>query len=192
MDEKLWKSLVFDFEKGEENREKIVQLSRKIIQLSKRAIYAAHRHELNGSLKIINEMKPEIAQLQKLQKQASMDAINSVKVAEQEYVEAVGLYHVIKGDSIPSHISLKISAESYLLGLCDLVGEIGRLGVHKIIGNDYESAVILQKFVHDLYGKFMHLNLRNSELRKKVDGVKWELKKMEDVILQLKIAGRIK
>ncbi|TAL54501.1 MAG: hypothetical protein EPN86_03925 [Nanoarchaeota archaeon] len=191
MKESLWKKLLSDFEKAEAQREKIVQISRETIQLSKRAIYAAHRLELKESRECISKMKPLVKQMIFLLRTASSDAKSSVKVALQEYVEAVCLCSVLEGRDLPSHVSLGVDAESYLLGLSDLVGELGRVGVHRIIKNDYKSALKMQAIVHDLYGKFMHLNLRNTELRKKVDGVKWELKKMEDVILQLKISGRI-
>lgn len=191
MKESSWKALVREFGKAEENREKVVLLSRELIQQSKRVIYATHRSEFKAAEKDLAAMRPHLTKLKALQKAASPDAINSMRVAEQEFVEAACLLEVLQGRDVPSHAALKVSTESYLLGLCDLVGELGRAGVHRIIGNDYHSAVRLQKIVHDLYGRFMHLNLRNGELRKKVDGVKWELKKMEDVILQLKVSGRI-
>ncbi len=191
MNDSTWKKVLADFEKAEEGREKIVLLSRTILQHSKKAIYAAHRHDLAEAKKYIDVMKPLLKQIKLGQKKASADAIHSARIAEQEFVEAVCMYHVLQGKHVPSHKALGVDAESYLLGLCDLVGELGRAGVHKIINNDYQTAVKLQQFVHELYGKLMHLNARNGELRKKIDGVKWELKKMEDVLLQLKITGKI-
>ena len=191
MKEQDWKRLLEDFEKSESQREKIVQISREVIQHSKKSIYASQRHDFEEAKVWIDKIKPLIKQILLLKKQASADAQGSIRVALQEYVEAVTLYNVVQGKEIPSHHKLGVDSESYILGLCDLVGELGRVGVHRIINNDYKTAIRMQKIVHDLYGKFMHLNLRNNELRKKVDGVKWELKKIEDVILQLKIAGRI-
>ncbi|MEK6968024.1 MAG: hypothetical protein AABX51_05325 [Nanoarchaeota archaeon] len=191
MRDSSWKLLLRDFEKSEAQREKIVQLSREVIQCSKKSIYAAHRHDLQESKTWIDNSRTLIKKILLLKKKASADSQGSVRVALQEYVEAICLYNVIQGKDIPSHKALGVDSESYLLGLCDLVGELGRFGVHRIINNDYQTTVRMQKIVHNLYGKFMHLNLRNNELRKKVDGVKWELKKIEDVILQLKIAGRL-
>ena len=36
------------------------------------------------------------------------------------------------------------------------------------------------------------LDLRNGELRRKFDGLKYDLKKMEDVLLSLKLQGKVK
>ncbi len=191
MNESSWKSLILTFEKGEENREKIVLLSRQIIKHSKLSIYASHRKEMGDAKKHIIVMKGLIKNLHALLKQASPDAINSARVAEQEFVEAACLLRVISGKEVPTHTELKVDPEPYMLGLADVVGELGRVSVHSIIANDYATALRMREIVTDIYGKFMNLNLRNSDLRRKVDAIKWELKKMEDTIVQLKVNGRI-
>ena len=37
----------------------------------------------------------------------------------------------------------------------------------------------------------MQFDFRNSELRRKFDGIKWELKKLEDLSIELKLKGKI-
>jgi len=75
--------------------------------------------------------------------------------------------------------------------LCDLTGELGRKAVHDVIKKNFSEAVIIKDIVDEIYGEFLKFNLRNSELRKKSDQIKWNLKKLEDIVFELKIKGRI-
>jgi len=49
----------------------------------------------------------------------------------------------------------------------------------------------IKNLVDEIYGQFLNFNLRNSELRRKSDQIKWNLKKLEDVVFELKIKGRL-
>jgi len=50
---------------------------------------------------------------------------------------------------------------------------------------------ILQ-FVNELYAGFQLLNLKNDFLRKKYDSIKYDLKKIEEVVYDLSIRGHLK
>ena len=74
----------------------------------------------------------------------------------------------------------------YLLGLCDLTGEVMWRGVNSVIKKNYKEALACKDVVDDIYGQFLRFNLRNSELRKKSDAIKWNLKKLEDIAYDIK------
>ena len=63
------------------------------------------------------------------------------------------------------------------MGLCDLTGELGRKAVNEVIKKNFKQAEQIRELVDEIYGEFLKLNLRNSELRKKSDQIKWNLKK---------------
>ena len=44
----------------------------------------------------------------------------------------------------------------------------------------------IKDFVDDIYGEFLKFDLRNGNLRKKYDSVKWNLKKLEEVMYDIK------
>lgn len=52
-------------------------------------------------------------------------------------------------------------------------------------------AVRISAFVKDLHAGFQLLNLKNDILRKRVDGVKYAVKKVEDVVYDLSLRGLI-
>ena len=92
-------------------------------------------------------------------------------------------------NKIPTSAQLKVDSESYLLGLCDLTGELVRKAVNEVIKKDYEAAVKIKDVVAEIYDEFLKFDLRNGELRKKSDQIKWNLKKLEDIVFEVKLKG---
>jgi len=77
------------------------------------------------------------------------------------------------------------------MGLCDLTGELVRKAVNDVIKKNFKQAMEIKDLVDEIYGEFLKFNLRNSELRRKSDQIKWNLKKLEDVVFELKLKGKI-
>ena len=168
-------------------REDVIQTSREVINLSKQIIYAAQRNDIKDAAPLIKKIKDKIKKLRKIN--TDIDAnINSV--AFQEYVEAISFYEFVKNRKIPTRASLEVSAEDYLSGLCDLTGELVRKAVYDVIHKKFDEAARIKELVHDIYGEFLKLHLRNGELRKKSDSIKWNLKKLEEVMYDISIKGR--
>jgi len=178
-----------EIENSDKVREEIIQLSRDIINISKRVIYSAHRGDLAEAFKYVKEIKNKKSRLDKVN--ISVD-VNINKTAYQEYAEALCYYGFVKNKKIPTRASLNIRTDDYLMGLCDLTGELGRKAVNDIIKKKFKDALLVKKLVEEIYGEFLKFNLRNSELRKKSDAIKWNLKKIEDVIFDAKVKGMVK
>ena len=168
-------------------REEVIQLSREIISISKQIIYAAQRNDMQEAKASIKKIKDKVKKLKKINITADTN-INSV--AFQEYVEAMAFYEFVKNNKIPTRISLGVSAENYLSGLCDLTGELVRKAIYDVIHKRFDEATNIKELVHDIYGEFLKLHLRNGELRKKADSIKWNLKKLEEVMYDISMKGR--
>ena len=187
LDKKEFGKIRKEIEDFDTEREKIIQKSRIIINLSKKIIYALHRNDIKSASLFVKEIE---SKKKDLSVNIWLDT-NINQVAVQEYVEALCYYHFIKSKKIPSRTSLKVDTTSYLLGLCDLTGELARKAVNSVINKNFKEAVEIKDLVEEIYGEFLEFNLRNSELRKKSDQIKWNLKKLEDIVYELKIKGRI-
>ena len=168
-------------------REEVIQLSREIISVSKQIIYAAQRNDLKEAENPIKNIKEKVKKLKKVN---IITDTNIHAVAFQEYVEAIAFYEFVKNKKIPTKASLGVSAEDYLSGLCDLTGELGRRAIYDVIHKKFDEAERIKELVHDIYGEFLKLNLRNGELRKKSDSIKWNLKKLEEVMYDISMKGR--
>eukprot|EP01018_Ginkgo_biloba_P021266 Gb_15140 [translate_table: standard] len=82
-----------------------------------------------------------------------------------------------------------IDIEDYLIGLCQMSSELPRYVVNQVTAGDYDCPRRVSRFLSDLYAAFRILNLRNDLLRKKFDGMKYDLKKVEEVLYDVKIRG---
>lgn len=87
----------------------------------------------------------------------------------------------------PFHIEL----DDFLLGLLILADELTRLSLNSATYGDYKRPVEIAEFVSDINAGFRLLNLKNDTLRKKFDGLKYNLKKVEEVVYDLSIRGLI-
>ena len=95
-----------------------------------------------------------------------------------------------KNNKIPAADELEISTEPYLLGLTDLTGELVRKAINLAINKEYNEAIKIKILVEDIYEQLLMFDLRNSELRKKFDSIKYNLKKLDDLVYEIKMKHR--
>ncbi len=175
-----------EIEHFEKKREGLILITTKIVQLSKEIIYATHRKEFAHAEKKVKEARQLLAEVRsEVEQDAKLD-IGAYKVAVQEYVESLCYLRFIRQEQLPTHQELTISAEYYLLGLCDLVGELSRAAMNAAINDDHALVERIRQFVYTFNDELMQINFRNGELRKKVDGVRYELQKLDTIVFQLK------
>ena len=178
-----------EMESYDKEREGIILKTRQIIKLSKQIIYGLHRKE--NVDKLVQEIKKEIQTIKKIAKSPESEYENSYKQAMQEYVEAIAFYNFSKENRLVDYDELDVLPEYYLLGLCDLTGELVREAVNSSIRGDFSRTEKIKDFVTELYGTLLQFDFRNGEIRKKFDGIKYDLKKLEDIMFDLKIKGKI-
>jgi len=75
--------------------------------------------------------------------------------------------------------------------LCDLTGELVRRAINKAINEQYSESVEIRDVVAMIYENLMQFDFRNGELRRKFDSIKYDLKKLEDLVLELKLKDKI-
>lgn len=82
-----------------------------------------------------------------------------------------------------------LDLEDYLLGILNLASELSRFAVNSVTAEDYERPLKISKFVGDLNSGFRLLNLKNDGLRKRFDALKYDVKKIEEVVYDISIRG---
>ncbi|KAK6942791.1 Translin family [Dillenia turbinata] len=82
-----------------------------------------------------------------------------------------------------------LDLEDYLIGICFMSNELPRYVVNRVTAGDYDCPRKVLKFLTDLHAAFRMLNLRNDFLRKKFDGLKYDVKRVEEVYYDVKIRG---
>jgi len=170
-----FKGIIKELKEADARRETLIQLSRDIIRESKLIIYALQRDD-----------KTDLKRIQSLMKQLKKESATGIEdTAVQEYVEAACFYHYIHHKKIPNKKELEVDTENYLMGLCDLTGELMRKAVKDVIDGKHDSARQITKVVEEIYGAFLQLDLRNGALRQKADSIKWNLQKLEHLMLDI-------
>ncbi|KAI0430686.1 putative sequence-specific DNA binding protein [Xylaria sp. FL1042] len=80
-----------------------------------------------------------------------------------------------------------VTIEEYLLALTDITEELSRLAMNSVTMGDVTLTVRISAFIKDLFAGFQLLNLKNDIVRKRIDAVKYHVKKVEDVIYDLSL-----
>lgn len=112
--------------------------------------------------------------------------LESASLATREQVaDILGLAK--KGDAFSKTFHLDL--EDYLHGLLQLGSELSRYALNCVTAGDYRSPLAIAKFIGDLDAGFRLLNLKNDNLRKRFDGLKYDLKKCEEVVYDITLRG---
>jgi translin len=168
------------------DRENLIKKSRDVLKLSKQIIYAVHRGD--SATKLVKQIEAEKKQLEKIAKHNNKLAYEgSYKVAIQEYVEAILYYNFVKTGKL---VDLKVLPEHFVLGLADLPGELVRKAVFLAGKGKIKEVFKIKEEVDMIYGELLKFDFRNNDVRRKVDAVKYDLRKLEDLVLDLKLKGR--
>ncbi|MBU0629101.1 MAG: hypothetical protein KKC75_07975 [Nanoarchaeota archaeon] len=182
-----------DFRKIRENlakydldRENLIKKARDVLKLAKQVIYSVHRKDMEeaaDSVAVLKKAKEELDKIASAHEYLPYEG--SYSEAMQEYVEALAYFIFVKDKKIPTMGSLKVNEEDYLMGICDLTGELTRKAVTIAHKEDKEVEKI-KELVEELFGEFIKIDMRNGNLRKKADSIKWNLKKLEEVMYDIK------
>ena len=123
----------------ESKRELAISMSRSIIRKTKNMIHAIHTDgefmTLQGEIK--EDMKSLVSKLK-----SDPRILNSQVVEDcmMEFSEAMILSSIVRKKDTPTFDTLKVSPQSWTLGLCDVIGELRRLVLTCLMKNDLKKA----------------------------------------------------
>lgn len=86
-----------------------------------------------------------------------------------------------------NNTSFRIDLEDYLIGICSLSNELPRYVINRVTAGDYDCPKRAAAFLNELFAAFRKLNLRNDTLRKRYDGIKYDVKKVEEVLYDVEL-----
>jgi len=190
IDKKIFAKLRKEMEERDILREKLIVNSRPILKESKQVIYALHRNDIVSAKKSLDSARMALIDLKKIAEDSSLE-VGAFYSALQEYTEAACYYYFVKEDRLADNNELLVDGENYLLGLCDLTGELARRAVFSVVNENYHEIKKIQEFVETIHNEFLEFELRNGEIRRKSDSIKYNLKKIEDIMYDLKIRGKL-
>lgn len=188
IDKKAFEMMRRHIESHDALREQLIRLSRDVLALSKKSIYSLHRNEVKTAKRQIALARKTIARLQKMvRKDTHLAATGAYLEALEEYVEASCYLSLLTKKALPTAKQLGVDIETYLPGLCDLVGELVRKAINSAIKGDIKTALQIRDFVSQLHQELSLFDFRNLPVRRKFDSIKYGLEKLEDLALQIRM-----
>ncbi len=175
-------------DKKDEVREKLVKIDREIVRLSSEVIHEIHKGK---------RVDAKCNQLRDLVREALQELQNSPDLAKvlndglQEYAEAMLLREIVEREEVLTPQELEIPYEPYLLGLCDVVGELRRKVLDSIRKDKLPEAIKYFGMMEEIYTQLWKLHYPKGliPLRPKQDYVRAILERTRgDLTLAIQIS----
>ena len=167
----------------EDKKDFFKQTAIKVNRRSKEVIYALIRNDWARAEEARKEMN-ELLNLLRNELKDEPRFIGMALTSFQEYAEAEILYSYLKHKKIPTHEELQIDEDCYIQGLADFCGELLRKSVEEMIKGNVDFAKESKITIEEIYLSLLSLELKNFELRKKIDYVGNVLNRLADYIFQ--------
>lgn len=122
-------------------RERSIALSREIILSCRKTIQSVHNRDFVLARKFLKSADKKLKKLYEvLSDYPELRNAGYVENAAQEYVEARCIYNLEKSRPLPDPDDLNISYATFLLGLCDTIGELRRFSLDAMKDGDLHRA----------------------------------------------------
>lgn len=171
--------IVNKIEKSIDNKDKIreqaLRSSREIIIGCRKAIQYIHQNIMNDAKNNIKQASIKLQELYNLtENHPELYHAGFVENAAQELVEAHCLYNIMKGKDLPDPDKLQTTYSSYLLGLCDLVGELRRTALDSIRSGKSKKADKCLNMMEEIYDVIIRFDYPSGliPIKKKQDMVR--------------------
>ena len=174
----------------EADREKAISESRGIIRSTKRIIHSIHLSEPYEDLlrateedmrRLAESIDPRIA------------SSGPVQDAMAELAEASLFHSIMTGEMLPSHSSLGISPQAWVLGLADCLGEMRRALLDMLMEGDTERAGALFSEMEEICGEIMLFDVPDAILpiRRKQDVARGLMEKTRTDLANAVVMARV-
>jgi predicted translin family RNA/ssDNA-binding protein len=187
LNKKFFTDLKKDYTFFNRNRREIIGWSSDALHKSKIAIFTLHRGQVSEAAVILAGVEKTLASLEPVfKKSAGLRHEGSYRAALEEYVEAKMLYKIMAEKKISPIKEVKVDFDSYLGGLCDTTGELVRLAIKEATEGRVVEVEKIRDIITDIMGELIEFNL-TSYLRTKYDQAKTNLKKIEQIVYEIKL-----
>jgi translin len=178
-------SIVEDLEKQEKKHDLVIANSRPLVRNCANAIKCLHYGDVQAAK---NELETLEKGLKKLPKIGDKDSHGMLEHIYQEAVEAKLLMAAIEHWPLPDYKKLKVTPQIYLLGLCDLIGELRRQMLEQLKQGDGKEAKYFFELMEDIYEQLSVIKFSNSLLpnfKRKQDVARIQLEQARSEILRV-------
>ncbi|MEM1508068.1 MAG: hypothetical protein QXU02_04280 [Candidatus Bathyarchaeia archaeon] len=157
----------------DEVRQEVQTAVRRTTRLSKQAIFLIHKGVIDGAESLLEEARLNLDKIKSISETyPELFFAGLVDSAFEEYSEAHILLKLVKDGVFVKPEEIKVSGESYVLGLADVIGELRRRSLDLIRRGDVEGAEECLTLMENIYNEIIgcdELLILVSGLRRKCD-----------------------
>ncbi|MBI5158731.1 hypothetical protein HY992_01285 [Candidatus Micrarchaeota archaeon] len=175
--------MIEELKKREQDQDEMLRVNRELVRECSLGIKNVHGKNLKQAAQHAKNVNDLVKKMKKHEEKFAHIASS----AYQEYVELEVLLAIVQGKNIPTHEELKAPFETYLLGLCDCIGELRREMLEQLKDGDKKKAKKLFELANDLYEELMPIHFSNSLLpnfRKKQDVARIQVEQARSELLR--------
>jgi translin len=189
---KIFSELSETLDKLDQDRERILKLSRMLIRDCSIAIKNIHRKDFDQyHQKVLNAKETHKELLELVNKNPGV-FLKHLKTPEQEYVEAVAFYSIISKEPLPLPSELNITPINYALGLADVIGELRRYVLDNIRNSVVKDLNYILESMDDIYTQLFSIDYPSGltqDLRRKTDQARSIIEKTRgDISISLQMS----
>lgn len=165
-------------------REKVVGEARVVLKMSKQAIFLMHRDDVEKAEEVLANAEKKLIDL------GEAKSVGAYYEAAEEFVEAKMFLEFLKNNNIDFKSEINFGFETMISGICDLTGEMVRMAVILVTKGRSEKIADYKQAVDDIVGELIKFDL-TGKMRMKFDEAKRNLKRLEEILYDVKIRTRI-
>lgn len=189
INEKFLEELKKNYRTNESERRQIISASNNILFEAKKTIFALQRQDFTAAEKKLLEMEKALKNLEERFGFERLHREGAYKAAAEEYLEGKTFYLVINNKKIEVVKGLSLDYESYLGGICDLIGELVRYATNQAAKGKWTAVAKIKKTAEEIMAQLIDFDM-TGYLRTKYDQARGHLRKLEQMAYEIKLRGQ--
>lgn len=144
-------------------REVSLKHARTSIIHCRKAIQLLHQQQMQKAEDLIKKASATLAELYDVtKKHPDLAKAGFVENAAQEFVEAQCFYNILNQEDLPDPDEIQTTYTAYLMGLCDLIGELRRKTLDLVLAGEQKDAYSYLVLMEDIYGAILRFDYPSS------------------------------
>ncbi|PIR93116.1 hypothetical protein COT99_02470 [Candidatus Falkowbacteria bacterium CG10_big_fil_rev_8_21_14_0_10_43_10] len=189
LNKKFFQKLKKDYDQNTGERRQIISRANIILHDSKRVIFSLHRGDVKTAENSINEIENTLKEMEKKFGYSRLIKEGAYNAGVEEYVEARMFFNIINGEKIDKIKDITLSVDAYLGGISDTTGELVRLATNEAAKGNFKEVEKIKNIITDVLAELVEFDI-TGYLRTKYDQAKQNLRKIEQIMYEVKIRMR--
>lgn len=175
-----------EYNEHETTRRRISTAANEILFTAKKTIFALQKNKFTEADEKFSQIEKSFNELEDVFGQNRLQQEGAYRAAAEEYLEAKTFYAIIKNEEISGIESLHLEFESYLGGLCDLIGELVRYATNLAANGQFTEAIKIKEKVDIIMAQLVEFDF-TGYLRTKYDQARSHWRKLEQISYDLRL-----